>query len=290
VTLGNAFCGLLAISYGIDALAHQGLDPVVFYAKLERACLLIFVGMFFDALDGFVARLTHGESPYGAQLDSFADAVTFGIAPALLVKILAEHENSSALIGHSRLHFLAVVSFTLLAILRLVRFNLEKEVVKDSEPGWFKGLPSPAAAGCVISTVWMYLVLRRPELELSDGTPTPLHRFLDWIDPASLESWLPFALPFLLTAMPLLGLLMVSNLRYRHIGVWLTRERSGIHTLVWFVFGLSLFYLAPVPYLFCFFWGFVGFGLFQALVARRAGAKAGLAEAPDAIGSGGEVS
>ena len=268
VTLGNAFCGLLAISTAIDGLAMAESDPLVFYAKLERACLLIFVGMFFDALDGFVARLTHGESPYGAQLDSFADALTFGVAPAVLVKILAEHDAAGTAVGHPRLHFLAVAAFTLLAILRLVRYNLEHGGAKQSEPGWFQGLPSPAAAGVVVSTIWVYLVLRRPELEMNEGTPTPLHRFLDWIDPGAFERLLPFILPLLLIAMPVLGLMMVSNVRYRHTGVWLTAERSGIQSLVGCVFGLSLFYLAPVPFLFLGFAGFVLHGVALHLMRR----------------------
>ncbi len=268
VTLGNAFCGLLAISTAIDGLAMAQVDPLVFYAKLERSCLLVFFGMFFDALDGFVARLTRGESPYGAQLDSFADAVTFGIAPAVLVKILAEHDAGGTATGHPRLHFLAVAAFTLLAILRLVRYNLENEGEKQAEPGWFQGLPSPAAAGVVVSTIWMYLVLRRPELELAEGTPTPLNRFLNWIDVGSLGTLLPFVLPLLLLTMPLLGLMMVSNVRYRHTGVWLATERSGIHSLVGFVFALSLFYLAPVPFLFLGFAGFVAHGAVLHLMRR----------------------
>ena len=283
VTLGNAFCGLLAISYAIDALAHQSLEPLVFYAKLERACLLVFVGMFFDALDGFVARLTRGESSYGAQLDSFADALTFGVTPAVLVKVLAEHENAAALAGHARLHFLAVAAFALLAILRLVRYTLEQDTRRTAEHGWFLGLPSPAAAGCAVSTVWMYLLLRRPELEMAAGTPTPLNRFLEWIDVQAVQPFLPYVLPALLIAMPLLGLAMVSRLRYRHVGVLLTSEQTRIQTLVWFVFGLSLFYLAPVPYLFFGFWGFAAYGLVRALLVRR-----GAAESSSAIGLGAE--
>src|SRR5262245_20254693 len=77
LTLGNAFCGLLAIAKAIDALALSRDDSSIFYANIERACWLIFLGMLFDALDGKVARITGGSSKFGAQLDSFSDALTF---------------------------------------------------------------------------------------------------------------------------------------------------------------------------------------------------------------------
>ncbi|MBM3978590.1 MAG: hypothetical protein FJ299_16575, partial [Planctomycetes bacterium] len=91
ITLGNAFCGLLALSYAIDGLAFR--DDALFYAKMEQACFLVFLAMIFDALDGWVARLTGTASELGAQLDSFSDALTFGVTPALLAKVLIEHEG-----------------------------------------------------------------------------------------------------------------------------------------------------------------------------------------------------
>jgi CDP-diacylglycerol--serine O-phosphatidyltransferase len=126
ITLANAFCGLLALSKAIDALTLSGDAPIVFYEKMEAACFLVFLGMLFDALDGLVARMTGGSSEFGAQLDSFSDALTFGAVPALLAKVLIEHESSPST-GNARLHFLAAATFALMAILRLVRYNLEPE-------------------------------------------------------------------------------------------------------------------------------------------------------------------
>jgi CDP-diacylglycerol--serine O-phosphatidyltransferase len=102
ITLGNAFCGLLALSKGIDALTLSSAQPSVFYEKMETACIFVLLGMILDALDGLVARMTGGGSEFGAQLDSFSDALTFGVVPAMLAKILVEHETPD---GSARLHW-----------------------------------------------------------------------------------------------------------------------------------------------------------------------------------------
>ncbi len=74
ITLGNLFCGFLAISYIEDQ-------------KLIIAAWLIFIGMIFDMFDGKVARLTNGSSDFGMQLDSLTDMISFGVAPAFLLKV-----------------------------------------------------------------------------------------------------------------------------------------------------------------------------------------------------------
>lgn len=265
VTLANAFCGVLALSKAVDALTYSTEDPAVFYRKMEVACMLVFLGMVFDTLDGWVARITRGFSTFGAQLDSFADALTFGLVPAMLAKVLVEHE--AAVCGYTaspRIGFLAAAAFTLMAILRLVRFNLEDDSAKDSQKkGVFRGLPSPGAAGAVASTIWLYLILRSPELETSQGTPTPFSHVLgflggfgEWMQPA-----LDYMPPILVLMLPVLGILMVSNVRYAHGASFLMNARSHFFTLVWLVFAVFLLFLAPVPVLFVVFNGFAILGL-----------------------------
>lgn len=263
ITLGNAFCGVLALSKAIDALTLSGERPMVFYEKMEAACFLVFLGMILDALDGLAARVTGGGSEFGAQLDSFSDALTFGVVPAMLAKVLVEHETTG---GSARLHFLASASFALMAILRLVRYNLEPAPAKvklasDEDVKTFQGLPSPAAAGAVCSTIWLYLTLRRPELEIEEGTPTWVHRVLAIMREVN---WTPFLdrVPTLLVGLlPVMGLLMVSNLRYVHGISYITSRGGQFLTLVVLVFSLILFYLAPVPILFLTAMGFVLSGL-----------------------------
>ncbi len=266
ITLANAFCGLLALAKGIDALTLSGADPIVFYQKMETACFLVFLGMVFDSLDGLVARLVGSSSEFGVQLDSFSDALTFGIVPPLLAKILIEHEaNLVHYAGNARLHFMAAAIFSLMAILRLVRFNLEPE--SEQEVKGFRGLPSPAAAGTVASTIWLYLILRRPELEQNEGTPTPLHRILGWMETVEWSPILDWAPVILIAALPLLGLLMVSNVRYVHAISFVT-ARGQFFTLVGLVFAIVLFLVAPVPFLFLFFAGFTVSGVLAPAYVR----------------------
>lgn len=278
ITLANAFCGLLALAKGIDALASSVDSPAVFYLKMDSACMLIFLAMVFDALDGKIARITRSSSEFGAQLDSFSDMLTFGVAPALLAKVMIEHEGPLlGFTGHPRLHFLAAAAFALMAILRLARFNLESEPDEASHLE-FKGLPSPAAAGALTATMWLYLVLRRPEVvEFTEGGWTPFGRLTGWmkgIEWTPVFEWLPIVLVTLLIG---LGLLMVSRVRYVHFFSALTGDRSQFVTLVGVVFALFLFFLAPVPALFLTFNGFVLFGLVKYLVARTRAARQGAA-------------
>lgn len=284
LTIANAFCGVLAISKGIDALALSVDEPALFYRKMETACLLVFLGMVFDALDGQVARFMGGSSQFGAELDSFSDALTFGAAPALLAKVLIEHDGPLAgYQGNPRLHFLAAAAFTLMALLRLARFNLETEADEESHRD-FRGLPSPAAAGAVSATILVYLTLSRRELEVSDGSPTPLGwlmtRFPDLV--IAFPSWFFAALAVYL---PVLGLLMVSRVRYVHVVSALTR-RSNFTALVGFVFAAMALFAAPVPFLFAAFNGFVGFGLLWHLARlwrrrRHAAARAAVETGAD---------
>ncbi len=268
LTLGNAFCGLLALSKAIDALALSGADPALFYHKMETACWLIFLGMLFDAFDGKVARLTGGTSDFGAQLDSFADALTFGCAPALLAKVLIEHEAPLRdYSGNPRLHFLCAAAFALMAILRLVRFNLETSE-EASAHRFFKGLPSPAAAGAVISTLLMYLALIRPELELDDGTLTPFGRALRRLprfEDVTIPGWV---LPWIAVLLPILGLLMVSRVQYTHVVSWLFGRNSFV-ALVTAVFLAFLFFLAPIPFLFLAFNAFVLLGVGRRMLRSK---------------------
>ncbi len=273
LTLANCACGLLAISKGIDALAYTGEDELLFYLKMETACSLIFLGMVFDVLDGKVARLTKSFSDFGAQLDSFADAITFCAAPAILAKILIEHEGP--LLGYDgtpRLHFAAAACFALMGVLRLARFNLENEHEASAHQE-FRGLPSPAAAGAVASTLLMYLILRTPTIETADGTITPVGKLVgvlgtrDW---TPLLSWMPH---YLAISLPVIGLLMVSRVRYVHMASWITRDRSTFLTLVAVVFVAIGLYLAPAPMVFLAFNGFLLHGVARRLAEALRGAR-----------------
>jgi CDP-diacylglycerol--serine O-phosphatidyltransferase len=140
ITLSSIFCGFDSIRM---SAAATGDDD--FY----RASLLIIFALFFDMLDGRVARLTKTQSAFGLQIDSLADVVSFGVAPAILV-----YNWSLKQLGVPGL----VVSFLFCAAgaVRLARFNVLSmgEGGKPTKPGkYIVGLPVPGAAGVLISLV-----------------------------------------------------------------------------------------------------------------------------------------
>ncbi len=187
MTAGNLVCGVLAIAYMVDAAAAV---PAVAEKLYVRASWLIFIGMFLDGLDGRVARMTGTTSDFGAQLDSLADCVSFGLAPAMIVKSLLTPAFPSL---SPRLIFCFCLVYVLGATLRLARYNVESDRMKSTGRPHvtrvFRGLPSPAAAGAVVA-----LILLRAEYAVQD--------LVEWS---------------LLISVPILGLLMISRMPYTHV-------------------------------------------------------------------------
>lgn len=126
--------------------------------RFEHAAIAIFVAMVFDGLDGRVARLTHTQSAFGAELDSLSDMVSFGVAPALVVYVWALKDFSTmksvGVIGPwltTKLGWIAAFVYCACAALRLARFNTTLNV---TDKRFFQGLPSPAAACLIAGLVW----------------------------------------------------------------------------------------------------------------------------------------
>ncbi len=110
----------------------------------EAAAVAVFVAMLLDGLDGRVARLTNTQSDFGAEYDSLADMVSFGVAPALVA-------YQWALSDLGKLGWLAAFVYTAGAALRLARFNTQ---VGIADKRYFQGLASPSAAAIVSGLVW----------------------------------------------------------------------------------------------------------------------------------------
>ena len=141
ITLGAVFCGFNAIRI----IAKDQATDDDFY----RASVLLMFAMVFDILDGRVARMTKTQSAFGLQIDSLADIVSFGVAPALLVYKWVLHRYHPAGL------FVAFL-FTASAAIRLARFN----VITSTPTGapakasrYMVGLPTPVAAGILVSLV-----------------------------------------------------------------------------------------------------------------------------------------
>jgi len=163
LTLGNLLCGFAAIHF---AAKPVGTTDIFGWSTLTVAGVLIFVGMFFDAIDGFVARLVHSASNFGAQLDSLADVVTFGVAPAFMMLRLVSHyygpEGATAILGPDAESTYARIAWAIAAVyicctaLRLARFNAETVSLDEEAHRSFSGLPSPGAGGTVASLILLH--------------------------------------------------------------------------------------------------------------------------------------
>lgn len=169
-TLGNLIAGFAAIYYASKPLEWR--ESIAFVPEsapvtaLTMAGMLIFIGMFFDAIDGFVARLTHNTSDLGAYLDSLADIVTFGVAPAYLTLQLVskyyQADGETFILSPTRDDMFARVFWAIAAVylsctaLRLARFNVETASANVADHMFFRGLPAPGAAGCVASLILLH--------------------------------------------------------------------------------------------------------------------------------------
>lgn len=225
-TLGNLVCGFFAIvvlariekPVGVEAVpapriefesARQlinliGSDDPTHNLMLSGA--LILLAMFFDSVDGQIARLTRRTSDFGAQLDSLCDLVSFGVAPAILLVKMCPQFTSL----HSEAVWTIAALFACCAALRLARFNVETDDNDDHIS--FAGLPTPAAAATIASFAILSYTLRNEEnLVLHEHFPA-----YDW--------WMQRLLPLFAIV---IAILMVSRVPYPHP---LTQVLRGHHS------------------------------------------------------------
>jgi CDP-diacylglycerol--serine O-phosphatidyltransferase len=157
-TIGNIFCGYYALL-------------AVYNGDFDTAAKAIGVGVLLDSLDGKIARLTKTSSDFGVQLDSLADCLTFGAAPAMLAfRWAASIKGLSGPIAHQAMQFcsFATFAFVVSGTLRLARFNIQSQKPPEASPGkrHFVGLPIPAAAGLIASIVHY---LKNPILQVGSS-------------------------------------------------------------------------------------------------------------------------
>ena len=132
LTTAALFCGFYALLSGVNG-------------HYVNAAMAIFIAMILDGLDGRVARMTNTQSDFGAEYDSLSDMIGFGLAPSILI-------YTWSLQSLGKEGFFAAFIYTTCAALRLARFNTQ---VGISDKKYFSGLPSPAAAAMIASTIWV---------------------------------------------------------------------------------------------------------------------------------------
>jgi CDP-diacylglycerol--serine O-phosphatidyltransferase len=202
LTSGCLFCGLYAII-------------AAFNGDYLYAAVAIAIAVLFDGVDGKVARLTKTTSRFGVEYDSLSDLVSFGVAPAILV-------FAWALQPYGKYGWLAVFFYVACGALRLARFNVQVDTV---ESRYFRGLPTPGAAGLIVATVFL---LYRFDVQ---GEVTNL---------------------FILLMIYLLAFLMVSNIRYPSFKNLELLRRKPFYTLVAVVLVIVVVVAEPAIVLFIF--------------------------------------
>jgi CDP-diacylglycerol--serine O-phosphatidyltransferase len=197
---------------------NVGNDPLarwLFAHRFLAAAYLIFLSMLFDALDGRLARFTRHTTDFGGQLDSLADVVSFGAAPAFIALLLFKAEGPPVPFFISRLIWATAALYFCCAAIRLARFNVSNEHGEQHHFS-FLGLPSPGAAGAVVATILMQQDLRQTGIALDQP----------WI--TSLANLCLYVLPVIVLGT---GLLMISNIRYPHVVNKYLRGRRPIMRL-----------------------------------------------------------
>jgi CDP-diacylglycerol--serine O-phosphatidyltransferase len=172
---------------------------------------MVLLAMIADMLDGRLARMSKSTSSFGGQLDSLCDIISFGVAPAfLMLEVLQEYklaglaQPSVAFASFlQRFVWLVAAAYISCAAIRLARFNVENEEDESAHMS-FVGLPTPAAAGVLVSMIIFHQEIILPELTGSD-TPAYL---------GFCESAIIYTLPFLVLGV---AVLMVSRIRYPHV-------------------------------------------------------------------------
>lgn len=211
-TLGNAVCGFGAVVLASQTSIGIGIS---FDISMYAAGWLIVAAMLFDVFDGYVARRTKSASQFGAELDSLCDAVSFGVAPALLLLQMCRDLRPPLV---QQVIFLISILYLCCVVLRLARFNVQTGLDAKSHR-YFRGLPSPAAAGCVASLV----TLRYKPGDLPFAADPWLNNLIPWI-----ALFGAFAV----------ALLMVSRIPYVHFSNRVLHRRHNFTRLIQFLLGV----------------------------------------------------
>ena len=140
ITAGALCVGLTGIRFGIDG-------------EFAKAVLFVIVAGMLDGIDGRIARMLNAQSRFGAELDSLADSINFGVAPALILYLWSLQETP-------RLGWFAALAFALCCVLRLARFNARIDLADQpmKSAGFLTGVPAPVGAGLAFLPLYLWIV------------------------------------------------------------------------------------------------------------------------------------
>ena len=213
-TAASAFTGVISILSSVKG-------------DFEKAAIFILISLVFDGLDGRVARLTKTTSKFGAEFDSLADIVAFGVAPAMLFYY-------SVGIHYGKVGSLLTAMYVVFGAIRLARFNI---MVGVSEPSVFIGVPIPTAA--VVLATWVMIH----------------EKYLFFRD-------FDFLIIFGIT---ILSFLMVSNIRYPSFKKIDLEKQNLRKVLIYLIMVFSIIYLYPIETITVIITAYLLYGLFRAI-------------------------
>jgi len=259
-TAGNMLCGFLAIKNCIEARFTE-LPASGRAEHYNMAVWFILFACLCDLFDGRVARATKRESLFGAEFDSIADTVSFGVAPALMACFLVIKPEATPNV--QLITWLLAFIYLLCAGVRLACFNvLTNPLVPGNEKrvagGDFVGLPSPAAAGMIAS-----LVLVLSKIMEGDG---PLD--------VAVQAWSWSLLPLML----IISFLMISNVRFPSFKKldWTARARTRVFILI--IIGGAVVFRYPQYSFPAIFLSYISFSIFRHIFLLK---KSEMDPAPD---------
>lgn len=159
ITTAALCSGLTGIRFAVTAAS--GTDPVLVAEDWRKAVAAVILAGLLDGIDGRIARLLKAQSRFGAELDSLADNVSFGVAPALILFLWSLQEAP-------RIGWFAALAVAIACALRLARFNAQIDVEHQphKSAGFLTGIPAPVAAGLAFLPMYLWIATDDPVFRL----------------------------------------------------------------------------------------------------------------------------
>ena len=254
ITILNGVCGFAAIAFASKGAA-VGINHFSYYKLtlpyFDMDGYMILLAMIADVLDGRLARMSKSTSSFGGQLDSLCDIISFGVAPAFLMLKVLEYKlaglaelNPAFVSFLQRFIWLVAAAYISCAAIRLARFNVENEEDESAHMS-FIGLPSPAAAGVIVSLI-IFHQETLPELSAKSAQAYLI-----------CENAIMYAMPFLALGV---AVLMVSRIRYPHVLNQYIKGKKPFAHLIRVLLGIGLIIWSRQAALVLIFCGFAASG------------------------------
>lgn len=196
----------------------------------EKAVSAVILAGVLDGIDGRAARLLKAQSRFGAELDSLADSISFGVAPALIVYLWSLQNLPS-------MGWIAALAFAICCVLRLARFNSRLDSLEQphKQAGFLTGVPAPLGAGLAFLPLYMWIASGRPE----------------FANPVGVSIWMLLNAFLMISSLPTLSWSRVRPPRHLRIGLLalIGLLMAALLTEPWLTLaGISIVYLAIIPY------------------------------------------